>query len=66
MEYYDVLLPLAIILWLSKVLVKICERFSLPRVVGMLLAGVAVGLIRLIPGETVLNGTAVEGLGFIA
>ena len=66
MEYYDVLLPLAIILGLSKVLVKICERFSLPRVVGMLLAGVAVGLIRLIPGETVLNGTAVEGLGFIA
>ena len=53
MEYYDVLLPLAIILGLSKVLVKICERFSLPRVVGMLLAGVAVGLIRLIPGREV-------------
>lgn len=66
MEYYDVLLPLAIILGLSKILVKICERFNLPRVVGMLLAGVLVGLIRLVPGETVLNGTALEGLGFIA
>lgn len=66
MHYYDVLLPLAIIIALSKILVKVCERFGLPRVVGMLLAGVLVGLINLIPNQTVLNGTALEGLGFIA
>lgn len=66
MEYYDVLLPLAIILALSKILVKVCERFSLPRVVGMLLAGVMVGFINYIPGQTVLSSASVEGLGFIA
>lgn len=66
MNYYDVLLPLSIILVISKVLVKLCERAGLPKVVGMLLAGVLVGLINYIPGQTVLCDTALEGLGFIA
>ncbi|MCR5636330.1 MAG: cation:proton antiporter [Clostridiales bacterium] len=66
MEYYDVLLPLAIILTVSKAFAKICERFKLPAVVGMLIAGLAIGLINYIPGQTVFTDTTVSGIGFIA
>lgn len=66
MEYYSVLLPLAAILFSSKVLVKVCQKIHLPGVVGMLTAGVLVGLIRYIPDQRFLTAEAVEGLGFIA
>ncbi len=66
MEYYQLLLPIGLLLALSKVLMKLCERFKIPAVVGMLLAGVVVGLINYIPGQQVLNVNTVEGLGFFA
>lgn len=66
MEYYSVLLPLAIILVLSKVLVKFCERLNLPSVVGMLLAGIIIGFVKFIPGQDIITATSLEGLGFIA
>ena len=66
MDFYSVLLPLAIILALSKVLVKLCERIHIPAVVGMLAAGVLIGLIEFIPGQTVLTDTSLEGVGFLA
>ena len=45
---------------------KICERVNLPSVVGMLVAGVLVGLINYIPGQTILNETSTAGIGFFA
>ncbi len=66
MEFYTVLLPLAIILALSKILVKLFARIHVPAVVGMLAAGVLIGLIGLIPGQNVLTDTSMEGIGFIA
>jgi Kef-type K+ transport system membrane component KefB len=66
MEYYSVLLPLAIILVVSKVLVKFCEKLNLPSVVGMLLAGIIIGLVKFIPSQEIITHTSLSGLGFIA
>ncbi len=66
MNYYLVLLPIALVLIISKSLMKLCERIKLPSVLGMLLAGMLVGLIRLIPGQDVLNETSGAGFGFLA
>lgn len=66
MEVYEILLPLAIILVVSKVLMKCCEKIRFPAVIGMLLSGILVGLIRYIPGQTVLTATGMEGLAFFA
>jgi len=66
MNYYLVLLPIALVLIISKSLMKLCERLKLPSVLGMLLAGMLVGLIRLIPGQDVLNETSGAGFGFLA
>lgn len=68
MDYYVVLLPLGIILVVSKLLSKLCRKVNLPQVIGMLLAGVLIGVLNYIPtvGEFVLSPTAVTGLGFFA
>lgn len=66
MEFYTFLLPLALLLIVSKVLMKICERFNIPTVIGMLLAGILVGLINYIPGQDILNDASLTGIGFIA
>ncbi len=66
MEYFAILLPLALILLFSKTLSKICGKFGLPQVVGMLLAGILIGLIKYIPGQTILTDATASGLGFLA
>lgn len=66
MEYFEILLPLALILLLSKVLGIFCRKIGMPQVVGMLLAGVIVGLIHYIPNQTVLTDFTDEGIGFFA
>ncbi len=66
MEYYSVLLPLAIIMALSKLLIKCCEKLKLPSVVGMLFAGLLIGFIKYIPAQTIITSDSMEGLGFIA
>lgn len=66
MEYYDILLPLAMILILSKTLAKLCSKFNLPTVVGLLITGLLMSLIRYIPSQTILDATALEGIGFLA
>jgi Kef-type K+ transport system membrane component KefB len=66
MEYYLVLLPAALLLVASKVLMKLCERINLPSVIGMLLAGVLVGLINYIPGQDILTDASLEGIGYFA
>lgn len=66
MEYYDVFLPLAMILLISKTLTKVCERFRLPQVVGMLMTGVLLFAIRIIPGQEVLTSNGLEGIAYLA
>lgn len=66
MNYYEVLLPMALILFASKVLGLGCKKIGLPQVVGMIVTGVLLGLLRYIPNQSVLSETALEGLGFIA
>ena len=66
MQYYDILLPLAMILICSKFLSKLCGKLNLPQVVGMLLSGVLIGLINYIPHQTILTQSSMEGIGFLA
>lgn len=66
MNYYEVLLPMAMILFLSKISVLGCKRIGLPQVVGMIFTGVLIGLIKYIPHQEVLTQSALDGLGFIA
>lgn len=66
MDYCAILLPLALILALSKIFVKGCGKVGLPNVVGMLLAGILIGCIRYIPGQQILTPVTLEGLGFMA
>lgn len=66
MQYYDILLPLAMILICSKFLSKLCVKLNLPQVVGMLLSGVLIGLINYIPNQTILTQSSTDGLGFLA
>lgn len=66
MEYYSVLLPLALIMLISKLLVKGCEHINMPKVVGMLLAGILIGFIKYIPGQDLITADALNGLGFIS
>lgn len=63
---YEVLLPIGLILLVSKGLSILCNRLGLPRIVGLLLAGVLIGLINYIPNQTVLTPSTLSGVGFIA
>ena len=66
MDYFEILLPLALILLLSKILSIFCKRFGLPQVIGMLVAGLLLGLIRYLPNQTIFSDGILEGLGFLA
>ena len=69
MEYFAILLPLGLILLLSKLLSIACKRLGLPQVIGMLVAGLLLSFIRYIPGQTIFTeteGGTLEGLSFIA
>lgn len=66
MEYYNILLPLALILLTSKLLAKGCGKIGLPNVVGLLLSGVLIGFINYIPNQSILTDTTISGLGFFA
>ena len=69
MEVFELLLPLALVIALSKVLAIVCKKIGLPEVVGMLISGILLGLIVLIPGQKIFvggeNGT-LSGLSFLA
>ncbi len=67
-EVIDLLLPVAIILVVSKLLMLGCKKIKLPQVVGMLLAGVLIGLIKYIPlaGDVILSDSARAGIKFLA
>ena len=48
MDYVSVLLPIALILLICKSLAIICRRFGLPQVVGYLVGGILLGLVKMI------------------
>lgn len=59
-EVYEIFLPLALILFLSKLLGLTSKRIGLPAVAGMLIAGIFIGLLKYIPGVT-KDGTGFGG-----
>ncbi len=52
MAVYEILLPLALILFLSKLLGLGAQKIGMPAVIGMLLAGILISFIKYIPGVT--------------
>lgn len=65
-SYTDVLLPLALILLFGKLFSIVCKRFGLPQVLGLLVSGILIGLIKLIPNQNILSSGAIEGISFIS
>ena len=63
---YQILLPLALILLISKSLMILCRRAKLPQIVGALITGVLIGLILLIPNQTILTPYVQEGIDDLA
>ena len=62
----SLLLPLALILLLSKLLQMGCKKIKMPQVVGMLLAGIIIAFIDKIPGLNLLDDSARAGIKFLA
>lgn len=62
----SLLLPLALILLLSKLLQMGCKRVKMPQVVGMLLAGIIIAFVDKISGLNLLNDSARAGIKFLA
>lgn len=65
-EAFSILLPLALILVLSKLLSIGARKLGLPQVIGLLLTGVLLGLITLIPNQSIFTDESMEGIAFIA
>ena len=49
MEAFELLLPLAVILLLSKLMGLGSHKCGMPAVIGMLVAGILIGLLEFIP-----------------
>lgn len=62
----SLLLPLALILFLSKLLQMGCKKIKMPQVVGMLLAGIIIAFVDKIPGLNLLDDSARAGIKFLA
>jgi len=65
-EYFEILLPLALILCLSKLLSVGSKKLGLTEVVGMLIAGILIGCIKYIPNQSILTANTTEGLSFLS
>lgn len=65
-EAFAILLPLALILLLSKLLSIGARKLGLPQVLGLLLTGVVLGFITLIPNQTIFTDSAMNGIAFFA
>ena len=62
---FEVLLPVALILVLAKVLGLLFEKIKVPAVLGFLCAGLLVGLLSFIPGETVITDYTRTGIDIL-
>lgn len=65
-EPYQLLLPIALILLFSKIFGILCRKINLPQVIGFLFAGIVVGLIYLIPGQSVFTDYTSNGINELA
>ena len=64
---YKILLPLGLLLLLSKVFALVLGKIKVPQVIAYLLAGLVVGLIYLIPNQNILTEyTVTDGLSFFS
>ncbi len=65
-QAYKILLPLGLLLILSKVFSLLLGKIKVPQVIGYLVAGLAVGAIYLIPNQTILTDYTKDGIDFFA
>lgn len=65
-QAFQVLLPVALILIFAKLISIFLEKFKVPQVIGFLLAGLLVGLITFVPGESILTPYTEEGINILA
>lgn len=65
-EYFEILLPLALILLVGKVFSLLGKKLGLPQVVGLIVAGILLGLIKYIPNQTIFTDSTLAGLSFLA
>ena len=63
-ESFEVLLPLALILCLSRLMGMGAKKISMPSVIGMLLAGILLGLLKYIPWEPLHDAFFGESISF--
>lgn len=67
----ELLLPLALIILLSKLLQMGCKKIKFPQVVGMLLAGIIIGCAQYLPEDNIIRTNvyseyALQGVAFLA
>jgi Kef-type K+ transport system membrane component KefB len=65
-EPYMILLPLGLILLLSKIFSLLLGKIKIPEVVGFLIGGLLVGCIYLIPGQPILTPYTMAGINDLA
>lgn len=66
-QAYKILLPLGLLLLLSKIFALLLSKIKVPQVIGYLFAGLVVGLIYFIPNQNVLTTyTVTDGLSFFS
>ncbi len=65
MEAFEILLPLALILCLSKLMGIGAQRFGMPAVIGMLVAGIAIGLLKYIPWAPLQNALFSDDVAYV-
>ncbi|MCR5231370.1 MAG: cation:proton antiporter [Acholeplasmatales bacterium] len=65
-QIFEVLLPLALILVVSKLLSIGARKIGLPQVIGMLLTGVILGCIVFIPNQPIINESSQFGIEVFA
>lgn len=63
---YELLLPVALILFLSKAISVLFKKMRMPQVIGFLVAGLIIGLVTFIPGQTILNDYTKGGIEILA
>ncbi|MDR0934923.1 MAG: cation:proton antiporter [Erysipelotrichaceae bacterium] len=61
-EPFKFLLPLALILLLAKLFSLLFKKLNIPQVIGCLLAGVILGAVTLIPGQTIFSEQTMGGI----
>ena len=65
-QAFSILLPLALIFVVSRLLCSVCAKLHLPFVIGQLLAGILIGFIKFIPGQSIITDYTEGGLAFFA